>query len=1146
MSKKGVIPLRNCLIRGEKFGIQVNGIGDGSGGGSSDILNYDADVIYSINNDYGTIVENILPVTTKEVMGIEATNEDSIPAGAGIPYFYNNGANLILKTSTLNKYELSIPYNIFSATKIEESDVLSESIGANPDYAMSLAICQNFSPDGKTVYILEWNNRIVYQFTLSQAWDITQISVEKYDGYFIDNNRADQYPGLIYSVVTFSNDGNKMFLGGYDSDDGFAGVIRCYQLPTAWNVVDANEDNLLYETRFDPSEIGESEYRIEGLEFRDSGSTAYISNKHGDYAEIIDGYIEIFELSTPYDLRTRKNRFTYYSESAPKGIHVSNEQISAKKETLVDIENTRDGDMPDGLLPGIGDANWEVTSDTATGEKALRSSEVGDDAIADCIYNLTVPENTLAALYFEWRVSAERYDDYFRVFINGVEDFNYGQPIDAGVFRSYRKVLPAGSYEIRFVYETDSMGASWEDRALIKNLSLLHLTRNVKLLPPTGLSVPTVGDGKVFLAWNENKEFHAAGYNQYVDGEKVNGAKPAYGSNTWVEDLENNKVYGIGITATDSIGNESELSEIVYAVPQQPTESVFEPVADAWVNESQPETNNNNEILKTGNGNKAYIKLDISQFPVPEITEAKLKLQIAGDDMASWEQSSRTIYNGKSNDWGEDTLTHNNQPGAGTNIFSWDFEGYDVDPGTIMEIDVLDAIKSTEEDVITLVISSNDDITIDFASKENTTYAGPELYLKGYESAIVLAAPYDLTATSLTGGMELNWKAPTGMSSVTYDLYIDGVKSNTDPISGTTYAVDNLVNGQQYEFHVVGVDKYGNETEQSGIVTAAPTADTLSSPINLTSNAFDGGVELTWGYSGMETVKYDVYVDGNKINSNPIDDNTYIVENLNNGQEYEFYVVAIDLLGNESQPSDTILETPLADVELAGYSLSFDGTQYVDLGPLGNFGSDYIQLHSVEATIQTTDISDMWLFGVQQISSQMQWFLRLNQDGTDRLRFVVRSNNAGSYNVNAIDARATAPGLTDGQPHTISIASDRLTADVTILFDGSPLSISYENNGTIDDFGTFDTGVFLGGFSREGVLEGGYTGLVNEFRVWSKLITQQDVQNNMGVQLDPNNYPDLFRYYPVNNGQGDILTEEVAGDNGTLYGNENDNMWETV
>jgi hypothetical protein len=419
--------------------------------------------------------------------------------------------------------------------------------------------------------------------------------------------------------------------------------------------------------------------------------------------------------------------------------------------------------------------------------------------------------------------------------------------------------------------------------------------------------------------------------------------------------------------------------------------------------------------------------------------------------------------------------------------------------------------------------------------------------LKGYESAIVLAAPYDLTATSLTGGMELNWKAPTGMSSVTYDLYIDGVKSNSEPINGTTYVADNLVNGQQYEFYVVGVDKYGNETEQSGTVVAAPTNTQLEAPIGLTATAGDGAVELQWGYSGSATVTYDVYMDGTKINTNPVENTIYTVDNLVNGQEYQFYVVAVDMLDNESQPSNTESAIPKEGVSITGYSLSFNGTdQYALMGTFGNFGADHHSDFTMEAKFTSNDALRHDLIGVyqQRVSSANVYgqflFMTLNQIGDIDIN--VRDDFG-----NQIQAYANVGfDINDGSPHMISSYIDGANATVKLYLDGTPISVSYNNRAAFTGTTNWNREIGLGVNNHHGGLRNYHNGTLDEVRFWIGERTEQDIAETLGIELSPSAYPNLFRYYKCNDGAGDQLTEEVAAEHGTLYGNVNDNMWETV
>lgn len=63
-----------------------------------------------------------------------------------------------------------------------------------------------------------------------------------------------------------------------------------------------------------------------------------------------------------------------------------------------------------------------------------------------------------------------------------------------------------------------------------------------------------------------------------------------------------------------------------------------------------------------------------------------------------------------------------------------------------------------------------------------------------------------------------------------YNVYVDGVKYNDNPLRTFRHLVTGLTNGQEYEFAVRAVDEWGNETGDSVVVFETPEG---MSPIRL-------------------------------------------------------------------------------------------------------------------------------------------------------------------------------------------------------------------------------------------------------------------------------------------------------------------------
>lgn len=77
------------------------------------------------------------------------------------------------------------------------------------------------------------------------------------------------------------------------------------------------------------------------------------------------------------------------------------------------------------------------------------------------------------------------------------------------------------------------------------------------------------------------------------------------------------------------------------------------------------------------------------------------------------------------------------------------------------------------------------------------------------------------------GNIRLTWEESTDESLLGYNVYVNGVKHNDEIIKGNSYTVKDLENGKEYIFTVTAVDKAGNESESSKVVTTSPDRDAM-------------------------------------------------------------------------------------------------------------------------------------------------------------------------------------------------------------------------------------------------------------------------------------------------------------------------------
>lgn len=138
-------------------------------------------------------------------------------------------------------------------------------------------------------------------------------------------------------------------------------------------------------------------------------------------------------------------------------------------------------------------------------------------------------------------------------------------------------------------------------------------------------------------------------------------------------------------------------------------------------------------------------------------------------------------------------------------------------------------------------------------------------------------------------------------------------------IAGQLYYVEALMKESTGQDNLaVGWAKPGQSSSAPGevipgssLLTQIPVNDTEapSIPSNLTaSNITQSSLSLSWSAStdNVAVAGYDVYRDGNKINTSTVTSTSYNVSGLNAGTTYSFTITAKDASGNESAASTAL------------------------------------------------------------------------------------------------------------------------------------------------------------------------------------------------------------------------------------------------
>lgn len=153
--------------------------------------------------------------------------------------------------------------------------------------------------------------------------------------------------------------------------------------------------------------------------------------------------------------------------------------------------------------------------------------------------------------------------------------------------------------------------------------------------------------------------------------------------------------------------------------------------------------------------------------------------------------------------------------------------------------------------------------------------------------------PTELQVTETTNNtVSLSWKSVT--SATSYNIYRNGQKVNSQPISGTTFTDTNLNSGSTYEYTVRALSSSGSESLPSNLVTAktSGTPPRVQPPTGLsTTDVTTDAVTLKWDVSSTAE-KYNIYRNGVKIGESNTP--SYTDTGLNYGTEYNYQVTSVN------------------------------------------------------------------------------------------------------------------------------------------------------------------------------------------------------------------------------------------------------------
>lgn len=173
--------------------------------------------------------------------------------------------------SRVYQYSLSTSWDINTASYTGKNIYIDSEV--DRPYGMS------FKSDGSKMYVIDKTAGDIYQYSLSEAWDLATAS---YDSISASVSSQTTSPTGMF----FKSDGTKLYIAGYPTKY----YVYQYSLSTAWNLSTISYDNKYFD-------VGSQNAYYYDVDFNPDGSQMFIVGTTNDRAYQ-------YLLSTPWDVST--------------------------------------------------------------------------------------------------------------------------------------------------------------------------------------------------------------------------------------------------------------------------------------------------------------------------------------------------------------------------------------------------------------------------------------------------------------------------------------------------------------------------------------------------------------------------------------------------------------------------------------------------------------------------------------------------------------------------------------------------------------------------------------------------------------------------------------------------------------------------
>lgn len=192
-----------------------------------------------------------------------------------------------------------------------------------------------------------------------------------------------------------------------------------------------------------------------------------------------------------------------------------------------------------------------------------------------------------------------------------------------------------------------------------------------------------------------------------------------------------------------------------------------------------------------------------------------------------------------------------------------------------------------------------------------------EFDLKLKRDKIPPGKPTGLSALPGFDEIKLSWNQNPENDMFGYNIYVDGKKINSMPITRDMYTLKAQDYAKVYTIYITAVDLSGNESVPSDQVQGTPIQppDTTppGRPLGLQATPEVGQIKLDWTANTEPDLDgYLVFQDNVQLFQTPIKTNSFVVSGgLSYTTDTEFYVVAVDTSGNMSMKSNVVKARPI-------------------------------------------------------------------------------------------------------------------------------------------------------------------------------------------------------------------------------------------